>query len=284
MSILEKLSSNLEDFLTFAPKAVDYGDKALQLHNAYESGKIPAALSNAIGLGFASLAKKKAQVELLASKWGEFMKGLETVVARINLAVATITQKYYTVVTDLLIETNKIDTHTKWGGIGIAAACALGTGGVSWGKASGLLNNPSTAAIASGMQRIQQALPVAGTASAAAGTIVQYSASAAANTVANKAAQAHILSIISGSAGSAIGSLLAYQDVEDALNNVFEPKLNPEIRENLNNLLDNPSISDLDAAIDATEPGQLVLLSDKDFKKEVVGPEIASPPPPSSNN
>ena len=208
------------------------------------------------------------------------MKGLETVVARINLAVATITQKYYTVVTDLLIETNKIDTHTKWGGIGIAAACALGTGGVSWGKASGLLNNPSTAAIASGMQRIQQALPVAGTASAAAGTIVQYSASAAANTVANKAAQAHILSIISGSAGSAIGSLLAYQDVEDALNNVFEPKLNPEIRENLNNLLDNPSISDLDAAIDATEPGQLVLLSDKDFKKEVVGPEIASPPPP----
>ena len=51
----------------------------------YESGKIPAALSNAIGLGFASLAKKKAQVELLASKWGEFMKGLETVVARINL-------------------------------------------------------------------------------------------------------------------------------------------------------------------------------------------------------
>lgn len=272
--LIGKATEKVVDFVTFAPKAVDYSDKAAQLHNAYMTGQIPTAITNAVGLGFAALAKKKSEANYLSASWIEFMAGLKTVLARLELAVSTIGEDYYKATLNLMIEINKIDTYTSWVGLGIAGACALGSGGLSWGKASGLLTNPGTQAVASGIQRVQQALPAAGTATAAAGTIVQYSAAATANSVASKAVQAQVFNTILGSAGTTVGTFLAYQDVEDALNNVFQPKLNPEIRENLNNLLETPNISDLDAAIDTTKPGQITLLSDENFKKEVVGPEI----------
>jgi hypothetical protein len=272
--LIGKATEKVVDFVTFAPKAIDYSDKAAQLHNAYTTGQIPSAITNAVGLGLAALNKKKSEANYLSASWIEFMAGLKTVLARLELAVSTIGEDYYKATLNLMIEINKIDTHTSWASLGIAGACALGSGGLSWKKASGLLTNPSTQAVASGIQRVQQALPAVGTASAAAGTVVQYSVAAAANTVASKAVQAQLFSTIMDNAGTTVGTFLAYQDVEDALNNVFQPKLNPEIRENLNNLLTNPNISDLDAAINTTKPGQITLLSDENFKKEVVGPEI----------
>ena len=262
------------DFVTFTPKAADYVDKAAQLHTAYTTGQIPAVLTNAVGLGLAKVAKYKNEVNLLSASWIEFMAGLKTVLARLELAMSTIAQDYYEATLNLMIEMNKINTYTSWVSLGMSTACVLGSGGLSWKSTSRLLSNPSTQAVVSGIQRVQQALPAAGTVSAAAGTIVQWTPQVPITAITG--AQAQFISTVMDSAGTSFGSLLAYPDVEDALNNVFQPKLNPEITENLNNLLANSNISDLDTAINTTKPGQITLLSDENFKKEVVGPEIGN--------